>query len=164
MVNDAAGGAGAADAGDHGAGRCGGGGRFPATARLRSPRDFARVYELRRSAAAGPLVVYAAPAAAGAGVRIGLSVSRRVGNAVVRNRWKRALREAFRAARPRLPAGNDFVVVVRSPTPPTGAGAARGIEESLVSLATRIVSRAGYPRAGSPGVGDAAGGPPRRRR
>lgn len=161
MVSDAAAGAGA---GDHGAGQRSVGARFPATARLRSPRDFARVYETRRSAADGPLVVYASPAAAGEGVRIGLSVSRRVGKAVVRNRWKRALREAFRAVRPRLPAGHDFIVVVRSPKPPTGAGAARCIEESLVSLATRIVSRAGYPRAGSPGAGDTAGGPPRRRR
>lgn len=159
MVSDAAG-----AAGSPGGQRRDGGARFPATARLRSPDDFARVYETRRSAADGPIVVYAAPAQAGRGVRIGLSVSRRVGKAVVRNRWKRALREAFRAARPRLPAGNDFVVVVRSPTPPAGAAAARRIEESLVSLASRIVSRAGYPQAGAPGAGEAAGRMPPRRR
>jgi ribonuclease P protein component len=149
-----------------GGGRRAGEGRFPPAARLRSPREFARVYETGRSAADGPLVVYAAPAAGGdAGVRLGLSVSRRVGGAVARNRWKRALREAFRAARPRLPAGNDLVVVVRSPAAPAGAAAARRIEELLVSLATRIVGRAGYPRAAA--AADAAGAGdrrPRRRR
>ena len=47
------------------------------------------------------------------GPRLGLSVSRRVGGAVERNRVKRVLREAFWEEAERLPAGSDYVVVAR---------------------------------------------------
>ena len=96
--------------------------------------------------------------------RLGLSVSRRVGNAVVRNAWKRRLREAFRLVQPRLPGGHDFVVVVRSSRVPSGAGGARAMEESLVALARRVVGRPGYGKPPAPGdPARPATGPQRRR-
>ena len=48
-----------------------------------------------------------------AGPRLGLSVGRRVGGAVERNRVKRVLREAFWAEAERLPDTSDYVVVAR---------------------------------------------------
>ena len=113
---------------------------FPRACRLLRPADFARVYAARQSSAAGPLVVYGLPSAAG-GTRLGLSVSRRIGNAVVRNRWKRHLREAFRLFRDAFPAGHDFVVVVRSGLPPVGAAGLDRTGASLVALADRAVRR-----------------------
>ena len=65
---------------------------------------------------------------------MGLSVSRKVGGAVVRNRWKRLLREAFRLTRPQLPAGIDLIVIPRAGTEPTLAA----LMESLVRLAGRL--------------------------
>ena len=121
--------------------------RLPRTARMLSPADFARVYARRASAAAGPLVLYACPREGDGEARVGLSVSRRIGNAVVRNRWKRRLREAFRLVRPRLPAGSDYVIVVRSGLPPRGAAGAAEVEQAIVALAARVTGRPGYATA-----------------
>ena len=130
-------------------------------ARLVRPADFARVYARRCSAAAGPLVLYAAPRPEGTGVRLGLSVSRRIGNAVVRNRWKRVLRETFRGIRRDLPAANDFILVVRSGAAPSGTAGQRRAGESILALAARVVGRPGYGQPPSPAADQAA---PRRRR
>ena len=84
---------------------------FPRTHRLRTQREFGRVYGARVAKKAWPLRVHGVPNDVGH-CRLGLSVSRRVGNAVRRNRIKRRLREAFRLLQHDLPAGYDLVVVV----------------------------------------------------
>ncbi len=61
-------------------------------------------------------MVVVAPSARGEGTqcpRIGLTVSRRVGGAVLRNRIKRRIREWFRTHRELLPSGVDLVVIAR---------------------------------------------------
>jgi len=78
--------------------------------RLRRGADFRAVYAARARAADARLVAYAR--ANGLGVtRLGLSVGRRCGGSVQRNRTKRLLREAFRQARHAFPAGYDVVLV-----------------------------------------------------
>ena len=83
--------------------------------RLSRSGDFDRVYREGRSHANRYLVLYTFPRGEGAegDVRLGVSVSRKVGGAVQRNAVKRALREAFWAQRDRLPADHDFVIVAR---------------------------------------------------
>jgi ribonuclease P protein component len=86
--------------------------------RLSRSAEFERVYRQGRSKGNRYLVLYAFPRADDAagrdeGPRLGLSVSRRVGGAVERNRVKRVLREAFWAEAERLPATSDYVVVAR---------------------------------------------------
>ncbi len=76
--------------------------------------DFDAVYRRGTSAAGRHLVVYAFSRAEGDSARLGLSVGRRVGGAVERNRVKRVLREQFAALQPGLPVGVDYVVIARS--------------------------------------------------
>lgn len=85
--------------------------------RLSRSGDFDRAYRDGRSHANRHLVVYAFPRVSGdAGdeVRLGVSVGRKVGGAIERNKVKRAMREAFWSLSDRLPPGHDFVLVGRS--------------------------------------------------
>lgn len=101
--------------------------------RIRRQTEFDRVYRARHYAADSVLVVQACANHLGRS-RLGLSVSRRVGNAVVRNRWKRLIREAFRLHRARLPGGLDLVVRPRNGAQPIFAQ----VERSLPRLAQRL--------------------------
>jgi len=79
--------------------------------RLHGREAFAAVRAARCRKNAGPLSVLSKPNGLDH-LRLGLTVSRRVGNAVRRNRIKRRLREAFRLARGDWPTGLDLVVIV----------------------------------------------------
>jgi ribonuclease P protein component len=90
-------------------------GARPRAGRMRLSRsaDFDRVFRHGRSHAGRELVLYVFPRGESDQPRLGLSVSRKVGGAVQRNRVKRLLREAFALEGGRLPAGTDAVVVAR---------------------------------------------------
>jgi ribonuclease P protein component len=113
--------------------------RFRRDQRLRRPADFKQVYNRGRSVADRSIVVYGL-ASAGPGVRLGLSVSRKVGNAVARNRWKRLLREAFRHSRQQLAPGMDLVVIARGSPPPLVE-----LQQSLVGLAGQLARKLRLP-------------------
>ncbi len=111
--------------------------RFRIEDRIRKQADFDRIYGTKLFAADGVLVVNGATSGL-THARLGLSVSKRVGNAVVRNRWKRLIREAFRLSREEMPAGIDLVV-----RPQKGAvGELEAVRKSLIALAARVGRKA----------------------
>jgi ribonuclease P protein component len=85
----------------------------PKRRRLSRSAEFDRVYREGRSKANRYLVLYTFPRTERDGPRLGVSVSRKVGGAVERNRVKRVLREAFWERADRLPPDHDFVIVAR---------------------------------------------------
>jgi ribonuclease P protein component len=109
---------------------------FPKQLRLRSRTDFRQVYERRCSVGDGMLRLVGRLNELDYS-RIGLSVSREVGGAVVRNRWKRLLREAFRLSRERLPGGLDFIAIPRNESKPEP----KALAKSLVDLSWRLSKR-----------------------
>jgi ribonuclease P protein component len=122
----------------------------PKRGRLSRSAEFERVYRQGRSVGNRFLVLYAFPRAADAagsdGPRLGLSVSRKVGGAVDRNRVKRLLREAFAGEVERVPADHDVVLVAR---PEARELAERegleGVRRALAELVGRALAEGGRP-------------------
>ncbi len=122
-------------------------GRATATSPQRSGRgrlsrsaEFDRVFRHGRSHAGRDLVLYVFPREAeDSSPRLGLSVSRKVGGAVDRNRVKRVLREAFAREGSRLPAGSDAVVIARAGARElAGREGLSGVRSALAELIDKV--------------------------
>jgi ribonuclease P protein component len=118
---------------------------FPQSRRMKSPAEFERCYQRKRSASDTVLIVYACENGL-AHPRLGCSVSKKLGGAVVRNRYKRLLREAFRLAQHDLPEGVDLVVIPRPGAVPN----LDTVKESLVKLALQSAGKLAVKKAESP--------------
>lgn len=79
---------------------------------LKKNKDFQKVYRQGRSYANKYLIMYALQNA-GTGNRLGISVSKKVGNSVVRHRMTRLIRESYRLNSEKFKCGYDIVVIVR---------------------------------------------------
>ncbi len=116
---------------------------FPRQARLLTQKDFQRVYKYGRKLVVSPLYVRAwrrpdqvvEHEPPGKRSRLGLSIGLRVGPAYVRNRWKRAIREAFRLHRHTLPDAYDLVIGVEWNSPPEDA---EKVEEAFMQLIEKL--------------------------
>lgn len=84
---------------------------FPKSRRLVSNRQFKAVLSQGRSFSDGLLILYIAVNDFGCR-RLGVSVGKSCGGAVVRNRLKRLIREAFRQSQDVLPASCDYLVMI----------------------------------------------------
>ncbi len=105
--------------------------------RILSGRRFSQVYDCRASSADANLIIYAAANELGFS-RLGLSVGRKHGNAVRRNRIRRFLREAFRLNQHNIPVGFDYVLIPRV-ADEIGLDA---YSQSLLTVAQQAVRRA----------------------
>jgi ribonuclease P protein component len=110
--------------------------------RLRSSAEFARVRAAGHAVAHPLLVLTVLPNELGHS-RLGITVSRRVGTAVVRNRVRRRLREAMRTRYAQLLGGHDMVLVARP-------AAARASWTELNEAVDRVLTRAGVRRPAAP--------------
>ena len=113
--------------------------------RLRHQTDFDRVYGSNAYSADAVLVVKGCENECAA-PRLGLSISRKFGNAVVRNRWKRLIRSAFRLTKHEFASGVDLVIRPRRGAVPVFAN----IEASLPRLVRRVVRRLERDNGGQP--------------
>lgn len=102
--------------------------------RLGGNEEFKAVIAERRRFGDAVLAMYVASNGLAYG-RLGVSAGRAVGNAVVRNRLKRLVREVFRQNRERIPAGFDYVAI---PAKKAADAAFETVKESFLTLAGKI--------------------------
>ena len=111
--------------------------RDPKSMHLRRSQDFARLYADGQRAGDEHLLVFAAANELSAN-RLGLSISRKHGTAVRRNRKRRRIRDAFRRLQHDLPQGCDFVVVPRLREDSTLQDFRNSLRKLIRKLAKRI--------------------------
>ncbi len=90
---------------------------FSREQKLRGRELFDHLYKTGKKRVSHPLTAYAERRADNDGSRIGISVANRCGSAVVRNKMRRRIREAFRLMQHDLPVGTDWLVIVRPHKP-----------------------------------------------
>lgn len=83
--------------------------------RIKKNDEFSKVFKHGKSVANRQFVLYTLRKEGQDALRIGLSVSKKVGNAVTRNQIKRYIREVFRLNEESLAANVDYVVIARNP-------------------------------------------------
>jgi ribonuclease P protein component len=122
----------------------------PGRGRLSRSAEFERVFRQGRSHAGRDLVLYVFPRGEDEGEpRLGMTVGRKVGSAVERNRIKRVLREAFALESERLPTGSDAVVIARSGARELAVRSGlSGVRSALAELIDKVPGAA--PRASEP--------------
>ncbi len=98
---------------------------------LKKSRDFHSVYRTGKSLANRYLVVYVKKRDDDGENRVGISVSKKVGNSVVRHRLKRLIREGYRLNCGQATGGHDVVVIAREKS---NGRTYREIERALLSL------------------------------
>lgn len=129
-------------------------GRFDASQRVRKHLEFQQAQRQGRRVTTPHFVLILHARSDALAPRLGVVASRKVGPAVVRNRGKRLVREAFRATRDLWMPGMDLVVIVRHPPP----------NLKLVNVVTEWRAAAGHVarRSAEARAGQAAGPGPRK--
>jgi ribonuclease P protein component len=122
---------------------------FPKTARVTRGDDFTEIIRGGSYAADDVIVVNLRWAKAASGTdsvalplaRLGVTIPKKTGNAVVRNCWKRWIREAFRQQRSRLPRGLEIIVRPKRDAVGSYAAVARTMEKTVLRAVRKLPPR-----------------------
>ena len=88
--------------------------------RIKKNKDFQTVFKNGKSIANRQFVIYMLQNPVEQEFRIGLSVSKKIGNAVTRNRIKRLIRQVFLEEKHRIKSGKEFIIIARKPAADMG--------------------------------------------
>ena len=109
---------------------------FPKEYRIRKSKEYRRVYEEGKKIYSKYFIIHVLPNGL-EHPRLGITVTRKVGKAVKRNRWKRLIREAFRLNKHRFPPWDIVVTVKRGIEPPGFREVERDLVEAIIKIAER---------------------------
>jgi ribonuclease P protein component len=118
---------------------------FSKAERIRNRRDYLKVQQRGAKVTADVLLAVALPSE-GRLTRVGLTVSTKVGNAVVRNRVRRTLRELCRKNKAALPAGVDVVLIAK---PQAATADFEALRRAFEGVTSRLRDRFARPAPGA---------------
>ncbi|QDT10046.1 ribonuclease P protein component [Planctomycetes bacterium K23_9] len=99
--------------------------------------DFTLIIRRGVCVADGVLVMFAVASDPDAGPRLGITIPKKVGNAVCRNQWKRWIRESYRTQQQSVPPGIDIIIRPKKDAKPTWAS----IKKSVPKLAAKAAKK-----------------------
>ncbi|MGB7347782.1 MAG: ribonuclease P protein component [Pirellulaceae bacterium] len=110
---------------------------FSKTQRVIHGDDFTMILRRGVCVADGVLVLFAVATADDRLPRLGITIPKKTGNAVARNRWKRLIRESYRTQQESIPNGIDFIVRPKKGAKPDW----KSIKKSVPKLAAKAAKK-----------------------